>query len=415
MKFALYHPWVYLRGGAERFVLELVNSSRHDWTIWTHHFGAETTFPEFGDLDVRELTPGISVRRSIGPLMGAARAISRTEIPDGAAQGLLVSSEGFGDLVVNRTNLPAAAYCHTPLKILHDPIARAALSENKPQQAAALRMLGPAFHSVDRRMWRKFRHVFVNSEETRRRVEAAGLVPSGPIDVVHPGVDVRRFHTSGAPRERFLLVAGRIMWQKNIDLAIDALRELDGRGVRAKLIVAGTVDDKSRPYLAALQAKAHGLDVEFRLNPSDEDLTRLYSRCAALVYTPANEDFGIVPLEAMACGAPVLAVDSGGPRETVVHGETGWLLPNDATAFAAIARRVLADPEEHREIRRAARRRAEEFRWDAVAARIDDVMEQIAVEPATVPVPVAVPAQPVSLSGLMSTPVGADATAVVEP
>ena len=61
---------------------------------------------------------------------------------------------------------------------------------------------------------------------------------------------------------------------------------------------------------------------------SDERRRDLLARSHALVYTPSNEHFGIVPLEAMAAGRPVIAVDSGGPRESVLHGRTGWLCPD---------------------------------------------------------------------------------------
>ena len=74
-------------------------------------------------------------------------------------------------------------------------------------------------------MWRRFRHVFVSSEEIRSRAERAGLRPSGPVEILPPGVDLEWFSDDGNPRERFLLVAGRVKWWKNIELAISGLAE----------------------------------------------------------------------------------------------------------------------------------------------------------------------------------------------
>src|SRR5581483_11498958 len=119
----------------------------------------------------------------------------------------------------------------------------------------------------------------VNSHETLRRCENAGLMPSGRMELLYPGVDMKHFHEAGAPREDFLLVAGRIMWQKNIELAIDVVRELGRRGRPTRLVIAGGLDDKSRPYLAQLRARSASLNVEFVLNPTDERLTHLYSTC----------------------------------------------------------------------------------------------------------------------------------------
>ena len=62
MRFALYHPWVYLTSGLERTLLELFRRSRHDWVLYTHRYQPETTYPELADFDVVELAPRVSVR-----------------------------------------------------------------------------------------------------------------------------------------------------------------------------------------------------------------------------------------------------------------------------------------------------------------------------------------------------------------
>lgn len=407
MKLALYHPWIYLRGGIERLLLETLQRSRHEWTVYTHHFEPESTFDGFRDLDVRELSPRIDVRRSLAPLARAASTIARAQLPDDGSRALLVSSEGLGDLLLARTRLPTAAYCHTPLKILHDPATRERFRAGSGRQATALDLIGPAFSAVDRRLWRRYRHVFVNSRETLQRCMRAGLRPSGDIDVLHPAVDLTRFRDDGRQRERFVLVAGRIMWQKNLELAIETARLLSERGTTVRLVIAGAVDEKSRRYLAHLRWLARGLDVDFRVDPSDDELAELYRRCLAVMFTPWNEDFGMVPLEAMASGAPVLAVDSGGPRETVVPGRTGWLLPNDPVAFADVVDDVLAQPLWLAGMRRDARARAQQFTWTRFTGRIDDVMGQLAPEARQAPAAHAVSP---ALGGVRAAPVAQEPT-----
>lgn len=404
MRMAIYHPWVYLTSGIERTFVELLSRSRHDWTIYTHHFAPESTFPELADHDVVELAPRISVRREFGAVAKAAHRIARTRLPEDDLDGLLVSSEGLGDLVMTRNRLPTAVYCHTPLKILHDPVNRAALVRDSPKHRLALDLIGPLFSAVDRRMWRRFDHLFANSAETRDRIERANLAAAGEVEVLYPGVDTDWFRLNRAAREPTFLVAGRIMWQKNIELAIDALRLAREQGSQARLVVAGRVDEKSRGYLALLQDRARGLPVEFRVDPTDEELLELYRSCRALLFTPRNEDFGMVPLEAMACGTPVLAVDAGGPRETVVDGHTGWLLPDDPAAFAAQLRRV--EQVEPEFMRIAARRRAEQFVWDPFVERIDHVMESLATARTPLSTPVArIPAE-VGRRALSQLPAG---------
>lgn len=387
MKVALYHPWIYLTSGIERSFVHLLERSRHDWVLYTHRHEPASTYPELRDAPIVELRPRVSVRRSLAPLLTAAGRIATTRLPLTDAAALLVSSEGLGDLVLARTRqVPAVAYCHTPLKIVHDPVNRAVL-ERSAAMRAALRVLAPAFTAVDRRMWRRFHHVFANSGETRARIAAAGLAPEPEVEVLYPGVDTVRFRADGQPRERFLLVAGRVMWQKNVELAIDAVRRLHEDGEEVPLVVAGAVDRKSQPYLADLRRRAAGLPVTFEPDPSDDRLVELYRRCLALVFTARNEDFGMVPIEAMAAGAVVVAVDAGGVRETVVDGRTGWLVPDDARVLADRLRLVVVDgvPATMRE---AARARADAFGWDRFVDRIDAVMEAAAHDHRAAPAPV---------------------------
>ena len=178
----------------------------------------------------------------------------------------------------------------------------------------------------------------------------------GALEVVYPGVDVADAPPEPAPPgEALVLSVNRFDPGKNLALAIDAFAALRARlapaaFATARLVLAGHVDARlaeARALAAELEAQAARLGLEGRVSlvrsPSDAERRVLLARAACVVYTPLAEHFGLVPLEAMAAARPVIAVNRGGPTETIVHGETGWLADPRPEAFADALAAVLRD------------------------------------------------------------------------
>ena len=378
MRPALYYPWVYLKGGAERVIVELMTRSQHEWTLYTNHFEPGSTFPELANLRVVQLRE-ISVRRTIQHVAHAGLTILTQRVDLAKHDSLFVISEGLGNLMAARSPVPTSCICLTPLKVVYDHHTRGRFFEGRrrPHYQTAFRL----YESADRRLWRNYVRVFTNSGEVRRRVLNAKLVDDSRIEVLHHGVDSDRWRPDGR-REPFFLVAGRMMWQKNVELAVHAWKlfkpHADDNLMR--LVIAGMVDVKSRPYFNQLKLMAGGRhDIEFVIDPSDAQMLDLYQRARAVIFTPASEDWGLVPLEAMACGKPVLAVDRGGPRETVVDGETGYLRVDEPRAFASAIRELAHMEEGDLDAMSArARARALEFPWSRFVERIDEHATELA-------------------------------------
>jgi glycosyltransferase involved in cell wall biosynthesis len=148
--------------------------------------------------------------------------------------------------------------------------------------------------------------------------------------VVYPPVDTDFFHPDASRPEEFALIVSALVPYKRIDVAIDACRR-----ARMPLKIVGNGPERARLERSAADGAPR---VEFLGRLPDEQIRELYRR-AAVVLLPGEEDFGIVPLEAQACGRPVVALGRGGAAETVVSGETGVLvddLGGDAFADAIV-------------------------------------------------------------------------------
>jgi glycosyltransferase involved in cell wall biosynthesis len=144
--------------------------------------------------------------------------------------------------------------------------------------------------------------------------------------VIYPPVDTGFYCPDGTTPENFLLIVSALVPYKRIDLAIDA-SHLSGVPLR----IAGDGPERERLMKRAAERNA---DVQFLGSVTNEEIRNLYRRASA-VLLPGEEDFGIVPVEAQACGRPVIALGRGGALETVIDGITGVLV-SDSTpqAFA---------------------------------------------------------------------------------
>jgi len=247
--------------------------------------------------------------------------------------------------------------------------------------------------------------VIAVSEETKRDVLSLFAVHEERISVIHNGIDLSEYKPTSDPAilrslgvdpERpFILFVGRITRQKGIIHLVRAIRHLDP-GFQV-VLCAGAPDT---PEIAAemQQAVASAREYHPDIVWIEKMVTRpeaiiLYSGASVFVCPSIYEPFGIINLEAMACGTPVVASAVGGIKEVVVDGETGYLVPLEqmkespfeATAPEAFAfdlasriNTLMADRELAKRMGEAGRRRAEElFGWDAIARKTEGLYRNL--------------------------------------
>ena len=217
------------------------------------------------------------------------------------------------------------------------------------------------------------------SESTKQDLVARGL-SAARIEVIPNGIDIRHYAPGAAspPSERpTLLYLGRLKRYKRVDLVLEAVAVLAGEGLDVELFVGGEGE-----ALAPLEAQAERLGIADRvrlLGFVDERLKlELLRRAWVHVLTSPKEGWGLSNLEAAACGTPSVASDAPGLRESVVHGETGLLVPHgDVPALAAALGLLLRDHELRARMGRRARAFAETYSWEAAAEAVEAVLRRV--------------------------------------
>jgi D-inositol-3-phosphate glycosyltransferase len=228
--------------------------------------------------------------------------------------------------------------------------------------------------------------ILANSAAEAAQLERLYGADPARIEIVPPGV-IHAFFSPG-PRQGaraalahldigdgpMLLFVGRIQPLKGLDVAVRTLGALEDR--RAVLVVVGGASGRDgRTEVERIDKLAASLGVADRIrftDPQPHHLLSTYYRAADVVLVPSrSESFGLVALEAAACGTPAVAAAVGGLRTLVEHGRTGFLVEGrDPQVFAAYTEQILTNPALGRELADAAAARARNFTWSTAAARL---------------------------------------------
>jgi glycosyltransferase involved in cell wall biosynthesis len=184
--------------------------------------------------------------------------------------------------------------------------------------------------------------------------------------VSYLGVDTELFKPLGIPKEDFVLSVGRLIPRKGFDFIVSSLGTIDAE-IRPRLIVVS--DEADIHFKNSLEQLAERIGVELRIESliADDELVSLYNKAKLVLYAPYLEPFGLVPLEAMACGTPVVAVKEGGVRESVMHDKTGILTQRDENMFAHAVMDLLANEGKIRDMSQNAIECIEDY-WSAEKA-----------------------------------------------
>ncbi|MGA9768304.1 MAG: glycosyltransferase family 4 protein [Blastocatellia bacterium] len=223
-----------------------------------------------------------------------------------------------------------------------------------------------AAHSCDR--------ILVNSYYSRESLLRAY---GRSAKVCYLGVDTSLFRNLRKPREGFIVGLGAFCPPKRIDLAIKAIAHL--KEPRPKLVWIG--NGGVMGYLEEMKSLALSLGVEFEAKNTipDSELVDILNRAALMLYTPQLEPFGLAPLEANACGTPVVAVAEGGVRETIKDEVNGMLVAPEPDSLAEAVAKLLRDPALARLMgERASDHVQQKWIWSASIDNLEENLLQVA-------------------------------------
>jgi len=354
MKLAIVHDWLTGIRGGER-VLEALCTQYPDAELFTlvHRRGSQAPAVERHRIhtSLAQHIPGVrqSYRRwlLLYPALVEQFDLERFDV-------VISSSHCVAKSVIAPPGTVHICYCHTPMRYAWDQfdayfgpkrVGRIGSGLMRRVMAGLARWDRDTAYRVDRYL--------TNSQYVADRVRR---YYNRDALVVYPPVDTEFFHPDSVVPERFALVVSALVPYKRLDVAIDACRLA---GVPLKIV--GTGPDRAR-----LEQRAPAT-TEFLGWLSDGHLRELYQRARCLLMT-GEEDFGIAPLEAQACGRPVVALARGGARESIIDGETGVLVDAvNSEAFGdavAALDRLAFEPS-------VIRRQAERFNRRRFAEQID--------------------------------------------
>lgn len=344
----IVHEWIERSGGSEKVLDALADTfpSAQILALWND---APDRYERSRVVETWLARTPLRRHKALAlPLMPTTwRSASRTRNIDWA----LVSSHLFAHHFKagpDTSAVPKFVYAHTPARYIWTPDLDARGDSSIARAASA------ALKPLDKRRAQEAISIAANSEYVRERIRATW---DRDAVVIYPPVDVTRIRSEREWRlllteheratleslpSEFLLGASRFIPYKRLDLVISA-----ARAVKLPVVIAGSGPEEAKLRQHAVE---EGVEARFVIAPSDAMLFSLYQRATAFVF-PAVEDFGIMPVEAMACGTPVIVNASGGASESVTRAGGGAVLSSfepDAvreamTTISTIDRSLLPD------------------------------------------------------------------------
>jgi len=351
MDVVLVHPYLNQRGGGDRVILDI--AEKFNPVIYTTVYEPENTFPGFRDFDVR-----IMPKSAIEPTLfldprraNALRAGLRFYFGRIREDYDVINANGSPSEWIRNRNPRVCWLVYSPSREAFDLYGWRMARLRFPQKQLNYGFIR-AFRHVEYSVVPRIEKLCAISEVAEERIRK--YLHRSDAEVIHPGIDPRGFEPGDYGK--YFFIPSRIVPEKQLEFSINAFRMFSAGHRDWKLVISGFNPDPSGAYLGELKSLASGLNVEFRVNPAEKEFHELYSGCYATLFSAINEDWGLTPLESMACEKPCISINEGGPRYSIVDGKTGYLV-NSAHEMAEKMDYLSENPAENATMGKAGRKR----------------------------------------------------------
>ncbi len=349
MDFVMAHSNLDEFGGAERALMEIAKRMKPE-TIYTYNYEPTKTFEEFKGFNIVEIKK--KVGKSALLQLNRGLAFYNYKIKEDYD---VINAQWVPAHWLRNKNERVLWFCWAPSRAVYD-----LFRFRMKQYPLRFKLMHP-FYSVwykymDRRIVPKIEKILVPSEVIKERV---GRYFKRESEILYPGVDYKKFYLSDY--KKYFFYPSRITPSKRFELALEAFNKFKKQGFTDwEFVIAGNTGKKDLWY----RDKLKNMGAKILSNLSQPKLLKLYANCYSVIFTPVNEDFGLVPLEAQASYKPVLAMNEGGPRETIEDGKTGYLV-NSVEKLAEKMKYLAKRPDVVEKMGKAGRKRVEsKFNWN---------------------------------------------------
>jgi glycosyltransferase involved in cell wall biosynthesis len=314
MRVAIFHDYIGVIGGGEKLVLTLARGLGAD--VITTDVDIDS-IKKMGFEDINIISLGKTVKLSPFKQISASLKFAMCNFSD--KYDNFIFSGNWAPFAAKR-HKPNIYYCHTPVRAFYD-LYDIFLKKQSFLNSLIFRIWVELHKRLYEHSLTSVTRIVANSVNTQNRIKK---YLNRTSKVINPPIDVSKFRFEGYGD--FWLSVNRLYPEKRVDLQIEVFRRMKDEKL---LIVGGYAKaDHASPYAKNLSRNLP-CNVELLGEIAEEELIRLYANCKGFITTATDEDFGMTPIEAMASGKAVVAINSGGYLETIINNSTGILVSQD--------------------------------------------------------------------------------------